>query len=117
MSRKKPDLADTVNAYAKLNAEIDGLKEQQKALADRAYVNGLVQAGSEANARKVVAQLAKELDWEAERRASQAQLELALDQGRVTLGIAAEPSGDAGPDIPDMPMDPFTAGSDRQRPN
>lgn len=87
---KQQTLARIVDDYVRLNGEIADLQEKQKALADEAYINGLVRAGSEANARKVVKQLAKEMEMEVDQRANQAQLEMALDDCRVMLGIAVD---------------------------
>jgi len=87
--QEKQHLTRIVNDYARMNAEIQALKWDQKELAESAWDK----AGVKPN---VVKQLAKESAWDNVRREEQRQLEESLDECRAALGMLADlPLGQA----------------------
>jgi hypothetical protein len=87
--QEKQHLTRIVNDYARMNAEIQSLKWDQKALAESAWDKAGVKP-------RVVKQLAKESAWDDVRREEQRQLEESLDECRAALGMLADlPLGQA----------------------
>jgi uncharacterized protein (UPF0335 family) len=86
---EKKNLKAIVERGHKLQCEIDGLKDEIKALADSAWEKAGVKA-------KVVRQLIKEKGWDNTQRMERQQFEEALDTCRTALGIlASTPLGQA----------------------
>ena len=82
-------LTHIVTRHAQLNADIKGMKFQQKELEESAWEK----CGKTA---KAIRQLSKESSWDAVKREKQRQLEEEIDQGRAALGmLAGTPLGQA----------------------
>ena len=78
-----------VSRYAEVEAQIKGLKFEQKELKDSAWEKC-------GKSPKAITQLAKESAWDAVKRERQRQLEEEIDAGRAALGLLADtPLGEA----------------------